>query len=65
MPFVSEKLGTAENLVTILDNELDSIISGLHVCHLALQAVIPHDSRREDDSKVLWRHLLEVSQIIL
>lgn len=49
-------LGAAENLMAVLDNKLHRIIARLHVRHLALEAVIAHDGRREDDCDVLGRH---------
>lgn len=54
-------LGTAEYFMTILDDELDSVVSGLHVCHLALEAVVTHDRGREDYSKIFGGHLYDIS----
>jgi hypothetical protein len=58
-------LGAAENLMAILDDKLDSIISGLHICHLALEAVVTHDSRREDHGKIFWCHLHRLAKLRL
>lgn len=58
----AEISSTAEDLMTILNDELDGVVSGLHVCHFAFETVIPHDSGCKDDGEILWRHLSEVSQ---
>ena len=55
-------LGVAENLTAVLDNELDGVISRLHIDHFALEAMVAHDGRRKDNSKVFRGHLLDVSQ---
>lgn len=55
------ELGVTKNLMTVLDHELDCIISGLHIRHLTLEAVVAHDSWGENNGKVLRRHLLEIS----
>jgi hypothetical protein len=58
-------LGIAEDLVAVLDNKLDSVISRLHICHLALKAMVTHDGRREDHGKILRGHLSDVSEATL
>lgn len=50
-----------EDDVTVFDNELNSEVLGVHVCHLTLNSSVPHDGRRENHSKVLGRHLHHVS----
>jgi hypothetical protein len=55
------ELGVTKNLMTVLDHELDCIISGLHIRHLTLEAVVAHDSWGENNGKVLWGHLLKLA----
>lgn len=46
-----------EDFVAVLDDELYNQILGMHVGHLPLDGQISHDSRCEDHSQVLRRHL--------
>ena len=50
-----------EDNVTVFDNELNSEVFGVHVCHLALDSSVSHDGRRKNHGKVLGRHLHHVS----
>jgi len=43
--------------MTVLNQELHRNILGVHVRHLLLEAVVPHDSGREHDRQVLRGHL--------
>jgi hypothetical protein len=54
-PPLSSRL--AKNNMTILNQELHRQILGMHIRHLLLQAVVAHDGRRKDNSKILGGHL--------
>lgn len=51
-------LRPGEDGMTMLDDELHGQVLGMHVGHLLLETVIPHDGGREDDGQVLGRHLI-------
>ncbi len=47
--------------MTVLDDELNCVVLGVHISHFSLEAVITHNRWREDDSKIFGRHLIHVS----
>jgi len=51
-----------EDTVTVINDELDGDVLGVHVCHLALKARVTHDGWSKHDSQVLGRHLSDVSK---
>lgn len=59
------KLGVTKDLMAVFDNKLDGVISGLHICHFALEAVITHYGWRENHSKILWGHLPNVNEVAI
>lgn len=52
----STGLRAGENLMAVLDDKLHGIVPRLHIRHLALDAVVTHDGRRENDGDILRRH---------
>lgn len=54
---VSVDLSVFKNSVTVLDNELNRDVLGVHVRHLTFQTRVSHDSRSKHDSQVLGGHL--------
>jgi hypothetical protein len=54
---VASGLCIAKDFVTVFNNELYSVVFGVHVGHFTFQAVVSHNSRCEDDGQVLRCHL--------
>jgi len=54
---VASNLCIAKYFVTVFNNELYSVVLGVHVGHFTFQTVVSHNSRREDDGQVLRCHL--------
>lgn len=52
---------SAEDFVTVFDDELHCVILGVHVAHLSFEAGVAHNGGCKDDSEVLGGHLDWVS----
>lgn len=54
-------LSVLKNSTTVFDDELDSDVLGVHVCHFTFYAQVAHDGRCKHDGQVFGRHLYQVS----
>jgi hypothetical protein len=45
----------------IFDDELNSVVFGMHVGHFAFEAVVSHDRWCKDYSEILGCHLPDIS----
>lgn len=50
-------LSIGEDVMAVFYDELYRIVLRVHVGHFSFQAVVPHNGRREDDSKIFGCHL--------
>jgi len=54
-------LRAAEYLGTVLDDELNGFIFGVHIGHFTFEAGISHNRGCEYNGKILWCHLKDIS----
>lgn len=53
-----------ENVGTVVDDELNCEILGVHIGHFPLDGGGPHDGRRKDDGQVLGCHLRTKNKLV-